>query len=238
MRDHDLDTGLAQLARHGRHAGVLGRASDVRLRGDRRRRNYHVASAVLAAALLGTLSVGIASGQADRTRPVAPAGHTARPSTAASGPILAGERKVYIKLIQDPDGTLAVDAGDKVNIADVYGDRALFTVVPDARHHLIKAAGVIVGGEPSCLATRTGTSPVRIVATACDAADTAQHFDVESTGKTDVEARPTYTIANNGARLTWNRHGGGLNAQPAGADWEETTFSFLDQGRADAPPGD
>ncbi|GGL98537.1 hypothetical protein [Micromonospora yangpuensis] len=85
--DDNLDEALRELARHARQTGRVATASDVRRRGDTRRRRRYGATAVLGVVLLGAVGVGIA-GFAGRPPDTLPAGPTAVPSRSAPLPSL------------------------------------------------------------------------------------------------------------------------------------------------------
>jgi hypothetical protein len=177
------------------------------------------------------------------TRPSTPSTSAPARTTAPAGSktgdaaILAGQRQVYLDLVQDPDGTVAVDAKQRLDLSDAYGDRALFVLVPNGERFSIKTGKITVGGEPSCLALKkNGSKPSTIVATGCASGDADQEFRLTFQEK-DAEGRRTYTIGVGSSLLTWNRYGtDGLIAEvPADAGWEKTTFVLLDQGPAQLP---
>ncbi len=201
-------------------------------------------AAILAGLALtqGCAAVANADAAAPGAAPPASAVGASPAPTRATSPkgtdqaILQGRRQVYIRIMQDPDGTLAVDRKGRVNLSDRYGNRALFVLVPDGKTFLIKTGKIVKGGEPLCLSTKhNGAAPLTIVTKACDAGDPWQQFTVERQAS-DPSGQPVYAISNSGAYLQWFRYGRhGLIAQEIGDDTLDTTFTFTDRGPATLP---
>ncbi|MGX4654720.1 RICIN domain-containing protein [Micromonospora sp. SCSIO 07396] len=90
--DDMLDDALRGLARHAGQTGRLATVAEVRRRGDRRRRQRHVATAAVGVVVLGTLGAGFAlarlAGPPQATVPVGPPATTSTPPTAtpSAGP--------------------------------------------------------------------------------------------------------------------------------------------------------
>ncbi|RZU49784.1 hypothetical protein EV385_1538 [Krasilnikovia cinnamomea] len=84
MPEHDLDRGLAALARHAGHNGRLAPAADLRARADRRRKRRYAATGALGAVTAVALGVGIAAAQPHGAGPApAPPAAPASPSRSA-----------------------------------------------------------------------------------------------------------------------------------------------------------
>ncbi|BFU42844.1 hypothetical protein [Krasilnikovia sp. MM14-A1004] len=87
MPEHDLDRGLAALARHAGHTGRLASAGDVRARADRRRKHRYAATGALGAVTAVALGVGIAAAQPGRGPTPGPPLPAASPSTHSVSPV-------------------------------------------------------------------------------------------------------------------------------------------------------
>ncbi|GAB1693971.1 hypothetical protein [Krasilnikovia sp. M28-CT-15] len=92
MPEHDLDRGLAALARHAGHTGRLSPAADLRARADRRRKRRYAATGALGAVAAVALGVGIAAAQPDGAgpAPAPPAGSASPPVSRGASPAPSG----------------------------------------------------------------------------------------------------------------------------------------------------
>jgi hypothetical protein len=160
----------------------------------------------------------------------------ASPKASSDAAILAGRRQINLKLVQDPDGVLAVDRAGRIDLSDTYGRRALFVLVPNGDTHLIKTGAITQGGEALCASLqRNGTNPLTIVTTACDASDSAQQWTVQRYGK-DSNGKRAYALSAAGAYVQWFRYGtNGVIAEELGDSTLETSFTFTDRGVARIP---
>ena len=131
------------------------------------------------------------SSTAPKSSPPSTSSKSATP-TRTSGGVLAGNRQVWI-LPEVSEGPITVDSSMNAGVSDDFGDRALFVFTPSAGRYQIKTAKLRVDNDPAnetyCLAVKNG----KVVATACDAADSNQLFFVLKSG-TNSSDKATYVI--------------------------------------------
>ncbi|MEH1017974.1 hypothetical protein V6U90_33580 [Micromonospora sp. CPCC 206060] len=170
-----------------------------------------------------------------------PSATTGLPSAGGGGggdgAILRGERQVVITPVRSFESVLAVDDKGRLNLTDGEAEYALFVLDPvGGGRHQIKTAKAGSGGEPFCMGLRdNGTSPTTIVAAACDTSAAGQLFTLERMWATDEQGRPTYAIRGDGGVHLRTIASSGLVAQAAGAGGPDTTFAFVDNGKATLP---
>ncbi|MFI6823110.1 hypothetical protein ACIBJE_19455 [Micromonospora sp. NPDC050187] len=147
--------------------------------------------------------------------------------------ILQGERQVVIAPVGSFESVLAVDGKGRLNLTDGEAEYSLFVLDPvGSGRHQIKTAKAGSGGEPFCMGLRdNGTSPITVVSAGCDTSAAGQLFTLERTRATDEQGRPTYAIRGDGNVHLRTTSRDGLVAQ-AGS---ETTFAFVDNGKATLP---
>ncbi|MFB9545301.1 hypothetical protein [Micromonospora sagamiensis] len=170
-----------------------------------------------------------------------PSATTGPPAAGGGGggneAILRGERQVVIAPVGSFESILAVDAKGRLNLTDGEAEYALFVLDPvDGGRHQIKTAKAGSGGEPFCMGLRdNGTSPATVVAAGCDTSSAGQLFTLERMRATDKQGRPTYAIRGAGNVRLGTTASSGLVAQAAGDGGPETTFAFVDNGKATLP---
>ena len=86
MSDDNLDHGLAAIADHGHRTGRLAAASELRARGDRRRRRRYAATGAFGVVLAGALGVGIALARPPTDTPSPPVASASDPAPASAPP--------------------------------------------------------------------------------------------------------------------------------------------------------
>ncbi|GID97477.1 hypothetical protein ACFQFC_29785 [Amorphoplanes digitatis] len=200
-----------------------------------------------AAAPSGEASAGATGGPGAVGGPAGSPGPTASATSGlgeapAPAGFLDGKRQVFflprLNETELPDSVLAVTGGGRLQVTDDYTDRALFVPVPKgggAPERLIKTGALRAGGEPFCLQVRAAAGTLTVVTAACDAAEPAQLFTFEASGR-DEEGRTTYAVRNRAAFLQWHPLGAtGLVAEEIGDSALETTFTLQDQGAAKLP---
>ena len=240
-----LESGLAGLAEHGRRTGRLDPAAAIRARADRRRKRRYAATGALGVALVAALGAGIAVAQPSPKDPAPPAGSSVPSASgpAKAGGVLSGSRQVYFSVVDQgvelPESNLAVSAGGRLEVADEYGDTALFVPTPaqaGSGDFLIKTGKLRSGGAALCLQVKTnGSNPLTVVDATCDPADDSQLFKIQKHGK-DSNNDTTYAIENRGTYLQWNPTGSaGLIAEELGDATLETTFVITDRGASTVP---
>lgn len=158
-----------------------------------------------------------------------------KPTKAGSDSILAGKRQVVIKPNPSYESIVVVDAKGRLSTTDGEAEHGLFVLTPVGGKFQIKTAKADAGGELSCMGVKSnGSSPLTVVAAACDASRGGQLFTITEQKKKDSEGRPTYAIANDDAFLQiFSKYG--LIAQELGDSPLETTYSFVDNGPAKLP---
>ncbi|MEU4565584.1 hypothetical protein [Micromonospora sp. NPDC023956] len=151
--------------------------------------------------------------------------------------ILRGERQVVIVPVDSFEAILAVDPKGRLNLTDGEAEYTLFVLDPvGGDRHQIKTAKVGTGGEPFCMGLRdNGTGPTTVVAAGCDTSAAGQLFTLERTRATDEKGRPTYVIRGDGNLHLRTAADTGLVAEAAGNGKPDTTFVFVDNGKATLP---
>ncbi|WP_067495432.1 hypothetical protein [Actinoplanes sp. TFC3] len=156
------------------------------------------------------------------------------PSEAKAGDILAGKRQVVIRPVQASESILAVDDKGRLNATDGDSEHNLFVLVPNGDKYSIKTAKANKSGEADCMGIKaSGSNPLTVVATACDASRSGQRFTITKEKK-DQNGRPTYAISSEGAFLQIPSDAG-LIAEELGDSPLRTTYAFVDNGPAKLP---
>ncbi|GAA2220834.1 hypothetical protein ACFY2R_24790 [Micromonospora olivasterospora] len=170
-----------------------------------------------------------------------PSATTGSPTTGGGGngdgAILRGERQVVIAPVGSSESILAVDDKGRLNLTEGSAEYSLFVLDPaGGGRHQIKTAKAGSGGESFCMGLRdNGTSPTTVVAAGCDTSTAGQLFTLERMRATDKQGRPTYEIRGEGGVHLRTIASSGLVAQPAGDEGPDTTFAFVDNGKATLP---
>ncbi|TCC00178.1 hypothetical protein E0H26_00260 [Micromonospora zingiberis] len=251
--DHQLDDALRALARQGGQGGPIPAVTDIRRRGDTRRRRRRTGSVALAAVAVVALGTGVALarlGEPAQPTPVGPPGPviespvvtdpsvdpSAGPSVPPSSPpvvppnndrLLSGKRQVTIVR------TGAFEAGlsllDDGRLAEVDGDegRQLFVFTPSGPDtYQIRTAEPGTDLTDTCWEVRSsGSQPLRVEAAPCAQDEPRQQFTVVRDGEA------TYAISSHSAYLQESRTWG-LILEEAGDAPATTWFRLVDNGPA------
>jgi hypothetical protein len=169
------------------------------------------------------------------TRPAFPRPKAHPPIVTTTG-IPAPEQGVLIADLAVAGGrVLAVGPGGRLITAPVGADEARrFSLAPlrrGADRFMIQTATVGAGGEPDCLARTIRSAVVEesLAATACNAGDPAQIFQILPAG-VDSAGRHVFVIHIEGSAVVLDRAGNAYLARSAG-----TRFCFVPWNTAEDP---
>ena len=155
----------------------------------------------------------------------------------ATGAILAGRRRISIRLTEI-DRFLMLDRNsEELEVSDGTGSQSQFVLEPVGTEYLIHSlAGEAYAGPADCLGVRIrpGEPTNPVVNAACNPGK-GTLFTLTASGAQDGEGHPTYSIGSEYGWVQWDAEAKRSEVTRDGDQQSADKYSFIDRGEFSAP---